>query len=129
MSMLLNCLFVFVGGGLGALSRFGVQNLDLFDKDKCFNTLVVNITGCLLIGILSGMFHYWNVGRQWTLFVVTGFLGGYTTFSSFSLDALQLVQNGELWKVVFYVTISIVGGLCGCALGFYGIEKLLKTFA
>lgn len=127
MSTLLNCLFVFVGGGLGALSRFGIQNMGILDKDKGFNTVVINITGCIVIGILAALFHYWNLGRQWYLFVITGFLGGYTTFSAFSLDALQLFQNGEVTKAIIYVTLSVVGGLCGCALGFYGIEKLIKT--
>lgn len=126
LASLLNCLFVFVGGGLGALSRYGVENMGIFDRDKYYYTVAINITGCMTIGILWALFHYWHVPRHWYLFALTGFLGGYTTYSAFTLDAMQLVQDGQWWRAALYVTITIVGGLGGCAAGLFGTEKLLK---
>lgn len=126
MSTLLNCLYVFVGGGLGALSRYWIQNMGFIDRNRWLYTVIINVTGCILIGVLAGLFYSRNIGRQWYLFAITGLLGGYTTFSAFSLDAFQLVQNGEPGKAITYVAITVVVGLIGCALGFYGMEKLLS---
>lgn len=123
---LIDCAVVFAGGGLGALSRFGVQHLGIFDKDKYYYTVAINITGCLTIGILWALFHYWGLQRQVYLFAITGFLGGYTTYSAFTLDAMQLVQAGDWAKALFYISITLVGGLGGCALGLMGTEKMLK---
>lgn len=126
MGTLLNCLFVFLGGGLGALSRFGVMNMGIFDRDKYYYTVAINITGCLTIGILWALFQHWNLSRNWYMFIITGFLGGYTTYSAFTLDAMQLVQNGEWWRAAFYIGVTVVGGLGSCALGLFLTEKLLK---
>lgn len=128
MSTMLNCLLVFLGGGLGALGRFGVQNTGILHCERQFYTVIINLTGCVLIGVLAGLFYHWNVGRQWYMFVITGLLGGYTTFSAFSLDALQLAQNGDVTKAIAYVVITVVGGLSGCILGFYGTAKLIRMF-
>lgn len=108
-STLINCLIVFVGGGFGALSRYGIQNLGIFDRDKYYYTVAINLTGCFIIGILWALFHFWGLGRRWYLFVLTGFLGGYTTYSAFTLDAMQLVQDGEWFKATFYITVTVVG--------------------
>lgn len=126
MGVLLDCLLVFLGGGLGALSRFGVINMGVFDHDKYYYTVAINITGCLTIGILWALFQHWNVGKTWNYLVFTGFLGGYTTYSAFTLDAMQLVQDGQWWRAAFYVAVTVVGGLGGCALGLFMTEKLLK---
>lgn len=122
----INCLIIFAGGGLGALSRFGVEHIGIFDNNKYYYTVAINITGCLTIGILWALFHYWHLSRGWYLGIITGFLGGYTTYSAFSLDAMQLVQDGQWWRAAFYVTITIVGGLGACAVGLFTTEKLLK---
>ena len=126
MTSLLNCLIVFIGGGLGALSRYGVQNMGIFDRDKYYYTVAINISGCLVIGVLWALFQHWNVARNWYLFLITGFLGGYTTYSAFTLDAMQLVQDAQWLKAAFYIGITMIGGLGGCALGLFMTEKLLK---
>lgn len=125
-STLLDCLLVFAGGGLGALSRFGVQHLGIFDEDKYYYTVGINISGCLTIGILWALFQHWNVPKSLNFLVFTGFLGGYTTYSAFTLDAMQLVQIGQWWRAAFYIGITVIGGLGGCALGLFLTEKLLK---
>lgn len=126
LSALSDCLLVFLGGGLGALSRFGVQNLGIFDEDKYYYTVAINISGCITIGILWAFFQHWEVTRNWFLFVITGFLGGYTTYSAFTLDAMQLVQDGHWWKAAFYIGVTVVGGLGGCALGLFLTERIIK---
>lgn len=126
LSGLYHCLLVFIGGGFGALSRFGVQHIGIFDDDKYYYTVAINISGCMTIGILWAFFEHWNVSRDWYLLLLTGFLGGYTTYSAFTLDAMQLVQAGMWGRALFYISITIVGGLGGCALGLFLTEKLLK---
>lgn len=126
MSPLYNCLLVFLGGGFGALSRYGVSNLGIFDEDKYYYTVAINITGCITIGIIWALFQHYNVARNWYLLAIVGFLGGYTTYSAFTLDAMQLVQAGHWLKALFYIGITLIGGLGGCALGLIVTEKLLK---
>lgn len=126
MNTFFQCLLVFIGGGFGALSRFGVQHLGIFDDDKYYYTVGINITGCLTIGILWALFQHWKVDYNWHLLCLVGFLGGYTTYSAFTLDAMQLVQNGMWLRAAFYIGVTLIGGLGGCALGLFLTEKLLK---
>lgn len=121
-----DCALVALGGGLGALSRFGVEQLPFFEHDKYYYTVGINITGCLVIGVLWAVFHYLGLPRWVYLVTLTGFLGGYTTYSAFTLDAMQLLQNGRIAEMLFYVAITVFGGLGACALGLFGTEKLLK---
>ena len=126
MGGILDILLVFVGGGLGALSRFGVSNLKILEHDKYYYTVAINISGCIVIGILWALFAHFDLSRKWVLFTITGFLGGYTTYSAFTLDAMQLVQNGRWGEALFYVAVTMIGGLGGCALGLFLTEKLIK---
>lgn len=63
---------------------------------------------------------------MWYLFLLTGLLGGYTTYSAFTLDAMELVQQGRAMQALFYIAITFIGGLGGCAIGLFGTEHLLK---
>lgn len=126
MELITDIILVFIGGGIGALSRFGVSNLGILDHDKYYYTVAINITGCLTIGILWALLNHWGVSRKWYLFTITGILGGYTTYSAFTLDAMQLVQEGRWAQALFYIGVTMVGGLGGCALGLFLTERLLK---
>lgn len=123
---LIDCLLVFVGGGMGALSRYGVQNLGFLDHDKYYYTVAINISGCLVIGVLWAIFMHWNVSEKWHMLLIKGFLGGYTTYSAFTLDAMQLVQDGLWGRALAYIAITLIGGLGACALGLFLTEKWLK---
>ena len=126
---LLDIVLVMLGGGLGALSRFGVEHMSVFQVPGYFRTaatIFINVTGCLVIGILYACFQHWNVSRQWYLLCITGFLGGYTTYSAFTLDAMHMVQDGAWGTAALYVCVTLVGGLGGCALGMFVTERLLK---
>lgn len=125
---LTNCLLVFAGGGLGAVCRYGVQHLHIFEINKYHATLTANLTGCLLIGVLWALLSHWQTDRMWYLLLVTGILGGYTTFSSFSLDTMMMFQSGLWLRGIMYVLMSVIGGLAFCAIGISVTERLLKMF-
>jgi len=102
-------LLVFVGGGLGALSRHAVgrATLHAFGPGFPWGTLTVNVVGSFLIGLGVGLFALLGTGQSARLFLVTGFLGGFTTFSAFSLDALTLWER-DPWMAGVYVTASVL---------------------
>ena len=114
----MSALWVFLGGGLGALLRFlaGKASVAWFGAAFPWGTLLVNVTGSLAIGLAIG----WLAGTSadMRLFLVTGVLGGYTTFSAFSLDALALWQRGEPGMAALYVLASVALSLAAVAAGY-----------
>jgi CrcB protein len=80
-------------------------------------TLAVNVTGSLVIGLLAGLFGAMETGHNARLFLVTGFLGGFTTFSAFSLDALTLWERGAQLQAGLYICGSVLLSLIAAALG------------
>ena len=109
-------LLVFIGGGLGAMSRFLVTTT-LAGKFGNFplGTLAANVFGSFFMGLVVGIL----AGRYESirLFVAVGFLGGFTTFSSFSAETLALIQGGQIFSASFNVIVSVVAGLVACAVG------------
>jgi fluoride exporter len=120
-------LIVFLGGGLGAMLRHGMNLLGarLFPHlGFPIATMTVNITGSIVMGVLAAIFAFKGGGSQhWRLFLTTGILGGYTTFSSFSLDVALLYERGDLVNAALYilgsVALSIIGILLGLTLTRY----------
>ena len=112
-------LLVFVGGGLGAVARHGVNRagLALLGPGFPWWTLAVNVAGSFLIGLLAGMFGALETGHHARLFLTTGFLGGFTTFSAFSLDALTLWERGEPLQASLYIIGSVVLSLIAAVAG------------
>lgn len=112
-------LLVFVGGGLGAVARHGVNRagLALLGPGFPWWTLTVNVAGSFLIGLLAGMFGALETGHHARLFLTTGFLGGFTTFSAFSLDALTLWERGEPLQASLYIIGSVVLSLIAAVAG------------
>ena len=111
---------VFLGGGLGAALRHGI-NLGAarwFGLGFPFGTLIINISGSLLMGLIAGYFAFKGDSSQhWRLFLTTGILGGYTTFSAFSLDAALLYERGEVSLAAVYVLGSVVLSIIGLFAG------------
>src|SRR5664279_1124097 len=99
-------LVVFLGGGIGAALRHGV-NLAiarLLGTAFPYGTLMINITGSFIMGVVAADFAFkGDASQHWRLFLTTGILGGYTTFSAFSLDAVLLYERGELGLSALYV--------------------------
>ncbi len=117
-------LAVMLGGGLGAGLRFlAYRFLCTFIKGETFYflaTLSVNVLGCLILGFIMGFFSTRNglVPKELILFLGTGFCGGFTTFSTFGLEGLALIEKGELGLFALYMLLSL--GL-GLLLGFAGL--------
>jgi fluoride exporter len=110
---------VFLGGGLGAALRHGV-NLGAarwLGPGFPFGTLIVNVTGSLIMGLIAGYFIFKGDSQNWRLFLTTGILGGYTTFSAFSLDAALLYERGEVSLAAIYVLASVVLSIAGLFAG------------
>jgi CrcB protein len=112
-------LLVFIGGGLGAVARHWANRagLALLGPDFPWWTFAVNVAGCFLIGLLAGLFGSLETGHNARLFLITGFLGGFTTFSAFSLDALTLWERGAQMQAGFYILGSVMLSLIAAALG------------
>ncbi len=110
---------VFVGGGIGAVLRMLVGRLSLLWWGAAFpwGTLIVNVAGSFAIGLLAGIFAAFETGQPLRLFLATGLLGGFTTFSAFSLDALTLWQRGEPALAAAYVLGSVLLSLAAITAG------------
>ena len=117
-----NYLLVFVGAGIGGTLRYAVNSVCARYCGPSFpwGTLTVNIAGSFLMGALAGWLAF-KAGEGWShplrLFLATGILGGFTTFSAFSLDAVALWERGDLGLAMAYVAASIVLSIGGLAAG------------
>ena len=107
-----------LGGALGALARWGLGEALPHDGGGWpWATLVVNLTGCLVLGVLLALFAR-HPRHPWLRpFLGTGVLGGYTTFSTFSVDAVQLADAGRWPLAAGYVAVSVAGGVLAAAAG------------
>jgi CrcB protein len=115
-------LLVALGGALGSVLRWTASSRGWWrlSRDLAFPwaTLAVNLVGSLLIGFLLGLtLARFPVSVPARLFLVTGVLGGFTTFSAFSWEAIELVRSGQPWAAAGYVAASVAGGLLAAWLG------------
>ena len=115
-------LLVFVGGGIGAALRHGVNAAFLRWLGPSFpwHTLVINMAGSLAMGLFAGWLAF-KAGEAWSqpvrLFLTTGICGGFTTFSAFSLDAVLLWERGETGAAAGYVLASVILSILGLVAG------------
>jgi CrcB protein len=120
-------LIVFLGGGLGAALRHGVNigTARLFSVSFPWGTLVVNVTGSFVMGLIAGYFAFkGDASQNWRLFLATGVLGGYTTFSAFSLDAVLLWERNELALAAIYIAGSVALSILGLFAGLWLARQL-----
>ena len=113
-------LIVFAGAGIGGALRHGVNLASerLFGSEFPYGTLVVNVVGSLLMGLLAGYFAARaGVPQHVRLFLTTGVLGGFTTFSAFSLDAALLIERHAYWSAAAYMLGSVVLSLAALFAG------------
>jgi CrcB protein len=117
---LFSYLLVFLGGGLGSMLRHAVNQASAALLGAGFwGTLFVNIGGSWPMGLMAGWFAFRGEGGGpgLRLFLTTGILGGFTTFSTFSLDAGLFWERGQYWAAAFYVGSSVAAGLMGLFAG------------
>lgn len=115
-------LIVGLGGGLGSIFRYSMQVLVSRQFPILFplGTLLVNISGCLLIGIFYALAERASwMNPEWKFFLITGICGGYTTFSSFSYESLSLFRHGDYFFFVLYITLSVLLGLLATFGGYW----------
>ena len=108
------------GGALGAVLRHGVNGavVALAGVNFPLGIMAVNIIGSLVMGVLTGVFaHFYEPSQTMKAFLTVGVLGGFTTFSSFSLDAVLLWQRGETVQAVFYVAASVLLSIAALVAG------------
>jgi CrcB protein len=108
-------LFVGVGGLLGVLSRWGISRLTLHSDALVWSTVGINVVGSFLLGLLVA--EEW-FGRDLREGLGVGFLGGFTTFSTFSVQVVLEADAGEPWRAVAYTLASVVGGILAAAAGY-----------
>ena len=122
-------LLVFLGGGIGSVLRFAVYHAARLwlPPDFPWGTLAVNALGGLAAGGVAGWILARSVGGadSTSLFLMTGLLGGFTTFSAFSLDAVLLWQRGQSGLALLYVLASVLLAVGGVVAGMSGVRALL----
>ena len=117
-------LFVFIGGGIGSVLRYGSNSiLNLFLIGQ-LGTLFVNVFGSFVFGILVSIGE--NKSEYFNLFLLTGLLGGYTTFSQFSFDVVTLQNNGNFYSII-YVLSSVLLSISMALLGIYIANRFINS--
>jgi CrcB protein len=120
-------LAVAIGGAAGSVARLlvGFGSTKVFGLAFPWGTLIVNVAGSFLIGLLVESFALrWNLSQAWQAFLTIGFCGGFTTFSTFSLDCYALVQRGEIGLAALYVIASVVLSVGALIAGLHLVRAL-----
>lgn len=121
-------LLIALGGSLGAVARYGLATWIYGQTGTSFpwGTLIINVTGSFAIGFLAELFETTLTPAEWRSFLTIGFLGAYTTFSTFSLESFNLFRGGELRLAAVNILLSVIAGLIAVVLGIYAFRLLTK---
>ena len=123
---LLEMLMVGLGGFLGAVIRYFIATKMNESERFPIGTLLVNLVGSLLIGIVFGS----EMSRMWTLFLASGLAGALTTFSTLNKELMELWRSRQRYKAILYVLITFGGGIILAMLGYYlGSNLLIKCYS
>lgn len=128
---MIGVLLVALGGALGSALRFGVITLTYKYMDIHFpwGTIFANLLGCFCIGIIWAILDTFDEPKNLKLFIITGLLGGFTTFSSFALENFNLFRAGEIKLVAANILISNIAGVLLVWVGYYLTRYLFQTIA
>ncbi len=119
----MNYLWVFIGGGFGSVCRYGIaKTLSTFSLDFPLATLITNVLSCIILGLLIGYQLRSGLNESWRLLLFVGFCGGFSTFSTFSMETLALFQNDQ----IAYALLNIAGSLLLCLFFIYLGIKLVS---
>lgn len=117
-------VYVGIGGALGAMLRYAISLIP-FKGEFPVLTLITNILGALAIGMIAGAATRKGIPQNAVLFLKTGVCGGFTTFSTFSLEAYNLLDQGHVKASILYIVLSIGCCLAGVAAGMYAGEHIV----
>ncbi len=119
MEFIKNILIVGAGSFIGGAARYIMMTL-MSGVKKGWPTVAVNLIGCLLIGIIWGFLsRIQSENSNLAIFLMVGICGGFTTFSTFSKDALMMLHDGNIWGFAAYVCASVIAGIALTAIGYY----------
>ncbi len=127
---MLRLFVIAIGGAIGTLLRYFMGGLDYRFSSGVFpiSTLVVNVTGSLAIGFLWSVVDRFNFSPNIRMFVFIGILGGYTTFSTFSLETFNLMRDGEYQIALMNMFFSVILSIGAVFLGFFVSKTLLNLY-
>jgi CrcB protein len=124
--MIQNALAVFIGGAFGSLFRFLISEFFPLTRWSIpFTIIIINFAGCFIMGFADSFYESRISDTQIKIFLMTGLLGGFTTFSTFSLEFYGLIKSGNFAGSFLYLFISVFMALAGFAAG-YAAARLLK---
>ena len=117
--MLKEIIVVFIGGGIGSILRFLFNKIEIVSENNFpYSTFISNFLGCFILGLVLGYFiKSENPNSVMFVFLTVGLCGGFTTFSSFSYENLQLLQNGEILTFLIYLLGSLMAGIISVYVG------------
>jgi CrcB protein len=121
-------LAIALGGALGAVARFAISQRigSVLGGGFPYGTLAVNILGSFIMGVCAVLIiEHLKMPGYWREFIMVGFLGALTTFSTFSLDGLNLLHNGQVSTAIMYFIISVMGSVLACIAGWYLTKIIL----
>lgn len=126
---MIKILAVALGGAIGSAGRYltslAVESIS--NSRFPYETLAANLIGCFVLGLFWGYFEKFSISNEFRLFLFTGILGGYTTFSTFARENVQFFKIGEPVSALGYIVISNFAGLCLVAAGFLIANYFLQT--
>ena len=115
--MVKNLLLVGFGGAVGSVLRYSMQRF-INTASIPYGTLLVNLAGCFLIGLLWGLLSKNSISQSGSLLLMSGFCGGFTTFSAFTYEGVQMMQDNRWILLAVYVSASVFGGLVATFTGY-----------
>ena len=125
---MLNTLLIFIGAGFGGVSRYWISNITygFLGRQFPYGTLIVNVSGCFLMGLFFVLIleRFNGIAPQLRSLLLIGFLGGYTTFSSFSIETLNLFESGAYLNALLNILLSIILCIAATWLGILGGRQL-----
>ena len=123
----MSLLMVFLGGGFGALCRYGISKITASPSNGFpIATFLANLISCLVLGMLIAFFMNKSEQSKYQLLLITGFCGGFSTFSSFSSECYNLLNSGQYFIAIFYILSSVL--ICLLAI-YLGIKTYTLIFS